>query len=63
VTPRQIVDAAAARFLQQQLPAEKTAALVESLGSEPVKLGETQSDSRVRQMIGLMLSTPEYQLE
>ncbi len=59
----QVVDAAITRFLQQPLAAEKKATLVQSLGDEPLKLGEADSDRRVRQMIGLLLSTAEYQVE
>ncbi|HEX4793364.1 MAG TPA: DUF1800 domain-containing protein [Humisphaera sp.] len=62
-TADQMVDAAAARFLQQPLSADKKAVLVESLGSAPIRLGQFDSDRRVRQMIGLMMSTPEYQVE
>jgi lysophospholipase L1-like esterase len=62
-TPEQVVDAAAARFLQQPLPAEKKTALIESMGTQPVTLGQAASDERVRQMIGLMMSTSEYQVE
>jgi hypothetical protein len=62
-TPEQIVDAAAARFLQQPLPAAKKTALVEAMGTQPLTLGEADSDNRVRQMLGLMMSTSEYQVE
>ncbi len=62
-TPEQVVDAAAARFLQQSLAPAKKAALVESMGSQPVTLGQAASDDRVRRMIGLMMSTSEYQVE
>jgi hypothetical protein len=62
-TASQVVDAAAARFLQRPLSAEQKGMLVQSLGSEPLKLGRAESDDRVRQMIGLMLSTPDYQVE
>ncbi|HZK80155.1 MAG TPA: DUF1800 domain-containing protein [Humisphaera sp.] len=62
-TPAQIVDAAIARFVQQPLAADKKATLTEALGSSPLKLGESESDGRVRKMIGLLLSTPEYQVE
>jgi len=63
VTPEQVVDAAAARFLQQPLAAGKKDALVEALGTQPLTLGQAESDNRVRQMIGLMMSTSEYQVE
>lgn len=62
-TPAQVVDAAIDRFLQQPLAADKKATLVGSLGGEPLRLGEPQTDRRIRQMIGLLLSTPEYQVE
>ncbi|HWE02511.1 MAG TPA: DUF1800 domain-containing protein [Tepidisphaeraceae bacterium] len=62
-TPGQIVDAAIARFVQQPMPADKKATLAEALGAGPLKLGEPESDGRVRKMIGLLLSTPEYQVE
>jgi len=50
-------------FFQQPLPAAKKATLVQSLGSESVKLGQADSDARVRQMIALLMSSSEYQLE
>ena len=62
-TPEQVVEAAAARFLQQPLAPAKKAALVEAMGTQPVMLGESASDNRVRQMIGLLMSTSEYQVE
>jgi len=62
-TAEQLVDAAAARFLQQPLSADKKSVLTESLGTAPIRLGQFDSDRRVRQMIGLMMSTPEYQVE
>lgn len=62
-TPAKIVDAAVDRFLQQPLAADKKAALVQSLGSEPLKLGEPEVDRRVRRMIGSLLSAPEFQVE
>jgi hypothetical protein len=62
-TADQVVDAAIARFIQHPLPADKKATLVESIGKEPLKLGEASSDRRVRQLIGVLLSTPEYQVE
>jgi hypothetical protein len=59
----ELVDAAVNRFLQRPLADEKKATLTQSLGSEPLKLGEPATDRRVRQMIGALLSTPEYQVE
>lgn len=58
----QVVDAAIARFHQRPLEEKKRAALIEALGDEPLTLGERQSDQRVRAVIGLLLSTPEYQV-
>ncbi|HZL34589.1 MAG TPA: DUF1800 domain-containing protein [Tepidisphaeraceae bacterium] len=62
-TAVQLVDAAVTRFIQQPLPTEKKTALVNALGNKPLVLGELPTDQRVRQMIGLLLSTPEYQME
>jgi uncharacterized protein (DUF1800 family) len=60
--PIDIVDAAVARFLQRPLPEAKKAALVESLGAAPIRLG-TRDDRRVLQMVALLMSTPEYQMQ
>ena len=62
-TADQLVDAAVDRFIQHPIPADKRAAIVQSLGTWPLRLGEAQSDRRVRQAMGLLLSTPEYQVE
>lgn len=62
-TADQVADAAIARFLQQPLSADKRKVLTDALGAEPIQLGQPASDRRVRQMIGLLLSTPEYQVE
>jgi uncharacterized protein (DUF1800 family) len=60
---RQVVAAAIERFLQRPLHPEKVKVLVDELGPEPLRLGEPASDARIRQMLGLLLSTPEYQVE
>jgi hypothetical protein len=59
----QVVDAAVERFLQRPLHGGKRQALVEVLADAPIKLGEADSDQRVRQMLGLLLSSPEYQVQ
>jgi hypothetical protein len=59
----QVVDAAIDRFLQRPLHPEKRQALIAAIGDEPLKLGTSDSDNRVRQVISLVLSTPEYQLQ
>jgi uncharacterized protein (DUF1800 family) len=61
-TPTTVVDAAIDRFLQRPLQPDKREALLDVIGVEPVKLGEPQSDERVREMICLLMSTPEYQV-
>jgi hypothetical protein len=61
-TAEQLVDASISRFLQRPLHADKRAALVEALGDAPIHLGQGESDARVRQMLCLLLSTPEYQV-
>lgn len=58
-----VVDAAISRFLQQPLAADKRQVLVDAIGNEPLTLGQPASDRRVRQMLGLLMSTPEYQME
>ena len=58
-----VVDAAVARFLQRPLPEAKKAALLEALGNGPVRLGSRDCDRRVMQMVGLLMSTPEYQMQ
>ena len=62
-TAEQVVDAAISRFLQRPLHPEKRKVLIDALGAEPLRLGERASDDRVRQMLGLLLSTPEFQVE
>jgi len=62
-TAAQLVDAAAARFLQQPLSAKDKEALIKSLGSEPLSIGKPETDDRLRMMIGAMLATPQYQME
>jgi hypothetical protein len=62
VTADQMVDAAIDRFLQRPLHPDKRKALVESLGESPLKLGSRETDQRVRDMLSLILSTPEYQV-
>ena len=59
----QLVDAAVERFLQRGLHAGKRQALVEVLADAPIRWGDADSDQRVRQMLGLLLSTPEYQVQ
>jgi uncharacterized protein (DUF1800 family) len=61
--PLDVVDAAIARFLQRPLPEAKKTALVEALGTEPIRLGSRDADRRVQQMLGLLMSTPEYQMQ
>jgi hypothetical protein len=58
-----VVDAAVAKFLQRPLPEAKKAALVEAMGNGPIRVGTRESDRRVLQMVGLLMSTPEYQME
>ena len=62
-TAQQVVAAAIDRFLQRPLHPEKVKVLVEDLGAQPLQLGDPASDTRIRQMLGLLLSTPEYQVE
>ena len=62
-TADQVVSAAAVRFLQKPLSPEQRETLVKMLGAASITLGRPDTDSRVRKMIGAMLSTPEYQLE
>jgi uncharacterized protein (DUF1800 family) len=59
----QVVDAAIRRFLQRPLHPEKRKVLIDALGSQPLRLGDRASDDRIREMLGLLLSTPEYQVE
>lgn len=58
----QMVDAAAARLLQRPIVAEKREAVLSAVGDKPVRLGDKDSDQRVRTILTLLLSTPEYQL-
>jgi uncharacterized protein (DUF1800 family) len=58
----QVVDAAVARFLGRPLHPDKRATLVTELGDAPIKIGEGNSDQRIADMIGLLLSTPEHQV-
>ena len=60
--PEKVVDAAIDRFLQRPLATDKRDALLDVIGHEPLRMGDAASDTRVRQMICLLLSTPEYQV-
>jgi hypothetical protein len=62
-TPDQLVDAAIARFLHRPLPDDKRQVLIEELGKAPLRIGDPLPDRRIRQMLALLLSTPEYQVE
>jgi len=42
---------------------DKRQALLDELGNDPIKIGTPESDTRIRQVIGLVMSTPEYQVE
>ncbi len=57
------VDAAVSRFLQRPFPEKKRQVLIDALGNDPIKIGQETSDGHIRQMIELLMSTPEYQLE
>lgn len=61
-TAPEVVDAAIARFLQRPLNPDKRAALIGIFGDMPVQLGRPASDQKIREMISLLLSTPEYQV-
>jgi uncharacterized protein (DUF1800 family) len=61
-TADQVVDAAIARFLQRPLHPDKRTTLIESLGKDPIKVGQGESDRRIRETVSLLLSTPEYQV-
>lgn len=58
----EVVDAAVDRFLQRPLHPEKKQALLQTLGDAPIRFGDLESDSRVRQVLDLIVSTPEYQV-
>ena len=58
-----VVTAAVDRFLQRPLHPEKRKVLADVLGEQPLRLGDRSTDDRIRQMLGLLLSTPEYQVE
>jgi hypothetical protein len=58
-----VVDAAVNRFLQRPLPEAKKAALLEAMGTGPIRIGSREGDRRVMQMVGLLMSTPEYQMQ
>jgi hypothetical protein len=62
-TNAQIVDATISRFIQRPLHPDKRQALLDAIGEEPVKIGTKDGDDRVRQIIVLVLSTPEYQVQ
>ena len=58
----QLVDAAVDRFLQRPLHPVKRDALVKVLGDAPLKFGDRKDEQKVRDMLGLLMSTPEYQV-
>jgi hypothetical protein len=61
-TADQVVDAAIARFIQRPLHPDKRKTLIESLGNTPIEIGQPDSNRRIREMLSLLLSTPEYQV-
>jgi uncharacterized protein (DUF1800 family) len=61
-TPAQIVDAATDRFIQRPLHPDKKKALLDTLGDAPIHLGQAESDKRVREVLDLVVSSPEYQV-
>ncbi len=58
----QLVDAAIDHFLQRPINTQKRDVLIKSLGDSPLTLGQKGTDQRVREMLCLLLSTPEYQV-
>ena len=62
-SPLDIVDSAIARFLQRPLPEAKKAALLEAIGNGPIRIGSRDGDRRVMQLVALLMSTPEYQMQ
>ena len=59
----EVVDAAIARFLQRPLHPVKRDALVKLLGEDgTVTFGDPKEERNVRTMLGLLMSTPEYQV-
>jgi len=62
-TAEELLDAAIDRFLERPLHPVKRKVLLDSLGSAPLRLGTAETDARIRQMLALLLSTPEYQVE
>jgi hypothetical protein len=65
-TPQQVVDVFAKRFLLVPLPVEKRNALVEFLegkdGSKPLELGGRAAETKLRSLLHLIMSTPEFQV-
>jgi uncharacterized protein (DUF1800 family) len=61
-TREQLVDAAIERFAQRPLHESKKSVLLEALGEEPLR-SSPDTDRRVKQLIALLLSTPEYQVQ
>jgi uncharacterized protein (DUF1800 family) len=59
----EFVDSAAKRFLGRPLDEAKRQALLKVIGTAPLRPGTPQTDRRLRQVIALILATPEYQLE
>lgn len=62
-TPQAVVDSAVQRLLQRPLPADKRQALLGALGDGPVRIGTPDADRRLRQLVSLLVSTPEYQMQ
>ena len=61
-TQEQVVDAAIDRFTHRPMHESKKSALLEALGDAPLK-PNPDTDRRVKQLIALLLSTPEYQVQ
>jgi uncharacterized protein (DUF1800 family) len=62
VTATQVVDAAIARFLQRPLHPDKKQALIQTMGDAPIHPGQPDTDKRIREVLELIVSTPEYQV-
>lgn len=58
----ELVDAAIATIMQRPLHEKKRAALIEAAGPQMLVSSDRNTETRVRQVIALIMSTPEYQV-
>lgn len=62
IAPPDLLDSLIAHFLQRPLHPAKRQAILDAVGNAPIQRDHRPSDQRIRQMLALLLSSPEYQV-